>query len=99
MTPAEPAAAGAVIPFGTAAARCCAPPALPAGPPTGPPAAPATVVPVSPPAMPLDPTLPPDPVATLVAYSGDTLGTRMTTKSKTSRPTNNGEYRRATFAM
>src|SRR3954454_14112037 len=92
VTPAEPAAAGAVIPLGTASARCPPVAAAPAGPLVPPaPDAPTTVLPVVPAADVPSPPCWPAPVATFVAFSGVTLGTRMTTSRRTSRPINNGE--------
>src|SRR5207248_3593635 len=98
VIPAEPAAAGGVMPLGTASARWppAAPPAElpPFGPAAVPPAAVLSVVPSVPPV----PKPWPVPLVTLVDFEGATLGTRMTTRSKTRRPINSGEYRRATCA-
>src|SRR5438445_8236352 len=91
VTPAEPAAAAAVMPLGTAIPR--GPAAVPP-PPVGPPppsVAPATVVPVVPPASFPRPTSWPVPVWTFVAFSGVTLGTRVTTSRSTSSPMRRGE--------
>src|SRR3954449_11018299 len=102
VTPAEPAAAGAVMPLGTASARCPpVPPApvAPAAPGPLPPAAPATVVSVVSPFVLPVPTSWPKPAFTSVALFGDTLGTSHTTKSRTRNPINSGEYRRATLAI
>src|SRR5437588_12289171 len=101
VTPADPAAAGGVMPLGTASA-CRPPPAPPAEPaPPGPPAAvpPATVVSVAPPVVPPAPAASPRPAFTLVDLLGVTLGTSHTTSSKTSPPISSGEYRRATLAI
>src|SRR5437763_558312 len=92
VTPADPAAAAAVMPFGTAIwGRAPEGPFAvpPAGPPEGPP--PATVVSVEPAATPpWSAPCPNPPLSTVELLLGVTLGTMVTTRRRTARPISSG---------